>query len=253
MERFRRYTSILTGVLVLSLVAAACGGDDPSEPAGSGSTDLSGSISVVGSSTVLPISNAVAAAFNASNPDVGINVTGLGTGDGFAAFCVGDADISDASRPIDEEEEVPICEENGVEYVELEVAFDGITVMTNPENTVECLNDGDLYALFGPESTGIDTWNGADELATQVGGSGGFPDQSLEIDRPGRRVGNVRRVHRVVGYRGHRDRARGARGRGGIPPDRLHAFGRRQRDHHSDGEFRRGARLRRLRLRPERR
>ncbi len=185
MERFRRYASILTGVLVLSLVAAACGGDDTSD----GGTDLSGSINISGSSTVLPISNLVAETFQAANAGVSISVDGPGTGDGFALFCTGDIDIADASRPIDSEEEVPICDENGVEYVELEIAFDGITVMTNPENTVECLNDGDLYALFGPESTGIDTWNGADDLASQVGGTGGFPDQSLEITAPGEESG----------------------------------------------------------------
>ena len=62
--------------------------------------------------------------------------------------------------------------------------------MTNPENTgVTCLNDGDLYALFGPESDGIDTWNGADSLATEVGGNGGFPDTPLEITAPGEESG----------------------------------------------------------------
>ncbi len=192
MERFRRYAGILTGVLVLSLVAAACSDDSSSsEPAGSGSTGapLTGSVNISGSSTVLPISNLVAETFQTDNPDVSIRVDGPGTGDGMALFCTGDIDIADASRQIDPEEEVPVCEENGIEYVELEIAFDGITVMTNPENTVECLNLGDLYALFGPESTGIDTWNGADDLANQVDGTDGFPDQSLEITAPGEESG----------------------------------------------------------------
>ena len=62
--------------------------------------------------------------------------------------------------------------------------------MTNPENAdVTCLNFGDLYALFGPESDGIDTWNGADSLAQQVGGTGGFPDAPLEITAPGEESG----------------------------------------------------------------
>ena len=62
--------------------------------------------------------------------------------------------------------------------------------MTNPENAdVTCLNDGDIYALFGPESDGIDTWNGADSLAAEVGGNGGFPDAPLEITAPGQESG----------------------------------------------------------------
>ena len=70
------------------------------------------------------------------------------------------------------------------------MAFDGITVMTNPQNSaVTCLNAGDLYALFGPESEGIDTWNGADSLAEKVGGNGGFPDAPLEITAPGAESG----------------------------------------------------------------
>jgi phosphate transport system substrate-binding protein len=187
MRRFRRFAGILTGVLALSLVAAACGDDGggTDEPVSS----LSGTVNISGSSTVLPIANAVAATFNAANPNVGIRVDGPGTGDGMALFCTGDIDIADASRPIDEEDEVPVCEENGIEYVELEIALDGVTVMTSPENSVECLNNGDLYALFGPESTGIDTWNGADDLASQVGGTGGFPDESLEITAPGEESG----------------------------------------------------------------
>ena len=110
---------------------------------------------------------------------------GPGTGDGFVLFCKGETDISDASRPI-ADDEVAACSDAGIDYVELAVAFDGITVMTNPENSaVTCLNSGDLYALFGPQSEGIDTWNGADSLAKKVGGNGGFPDAPLEITAPG--------------------------------------------------------------------
>jgi phosphate transport system substrate-binding protein len=72
----------------------------------------------------------------------------------------------------------------------LPVAFDGITVMTNPANAdVTCLNNGDLYALFGPESDGIDTWDGADSLAKKVGGTDGFPSAPLEITAPGEESG----------------------------------------------------------------
>jgi phosphate transport system substrate-binding protein len=120
---------------------------------------------------------------------VSISVDGPGTGDGFALFCEGETDISDASRPI-EQEEVDACTANGIEFTELEVAFDGITVMTNPDNSsIECLNNGDLYALFGPESDGFSSWSDANDLATQVGGTGNFPDEPLEITAPGTESG----------------------------------------------------------------
>jgi phosphate transport system substrate-binding protein len=174
----------------LTLVAAACGGDDGGDGGqAGGASGLTGTITISGSSTVQPISALVAEIFNETNPDVGITVDGPGTGDGFELFCNGETDISDASRPIDEEE-IAACEDNGVAYAELEVAFDGITVMTNPENAaVECLTTGDLYALFGPESEGFDSWSDANGLASEVGGTGGFPDAPLDITAPGEESG----------------------------------------------------------------
>jgi phosphate transport system substrate-binding protein len=196
MRNARKWAAIMAGVLAFSLIAAACGGSDDDNAGDSGSTGatgatggLSGSITVSGSSTVLPISNLVAELFSSENPDVQVSVDGPGTGDGFVLFCGGETDISDASRPIEDDEKTA-CTDGGVEYVELAVAFDGITVMTNPANdAVTCLNSGDLYALFGPESEGIDTWNGADSLAKKVGGNGGFPDAPLEITAPGAESG----------------------------------------------------------------
>ncbi len=195
----RRTWAMLALLASLAIVAAACSSDDDGGSTTGGSTGtsggatgasgLSGTIVISGSSTVQPISTAVAETFNGTNPDVQISVDGPGTGDGFALFCDGETDISDASRQI-EQEEADTCAANGIEYTELEVAFDGITVMTNPENSsVECLNKGDLYALFGPESEGIDTWSGADDLAKQVGGTGNFPDEPLEITAPGTESG----------------------------------------------------------------
>jgi phosphate transport system substrate-binding protein len=186
---------MLAVVAALSLVAAACGDDDGGETGTTGATgttaeDLSGTITISGSSTVQPITSLVAELFNEDvGPGVSISVDGPGTSDGFVLFCDGETDIQDASRPI-EQEEIDACSANGVEYIELAVAFDGITVMTNPANAdVTCLNDGDLYALFGPESDGIDTWDGADSLAKQVGGNGGFPSLPLEITAPGEESG----------------------------------------------------------------
>ena len=191
MRKSRKHAGVVAALLALSLVAAACGDDGTDEPTGAGTDgELTGSITISGSSTVEPISSVVAEIFNEElGPNVEISVSGPGTGDGFELFCNGETDISDASRPI-EEDEVKLCEKNGVEWTELEVALDGLTVMTSPENSsVTCLNDGDLYALFGPESEGIDTWAGADSLATEVGGNGGFPDAPLEITAPGQESG----------------------------------------------------------------
>jgi len=194
MHRIRRSTAIVAGALALGLVVAACSSDSSSSATdgatgSTGAADLTGSIVISGSSTVEPISSLVAELFNDTSPNVAISVDGPGTGDGFVLFCNGETDISDASRQI-EPEEAKACKKSGIDYTELEIGLDGITVMTNPANSgVECLNLGDLYALFGPESTGIDTWSGADSLAKQVGGTGGFPDAPLEITAPGEESG----------------------------------------------------------------
>jgi phosphate transport system substrate-binding protein len=84
---------------------------------------------VSGSSTVEPISSLVAEDFIGANPDAGVSVDGPGTGDGFELFCDGETDISDASRPI-EPEEAAACEDAGIEYVELKVAIDGLSLVT---------------------------------------------------------------------------------------------------------------------------
>jgi len=196
MRNRRKWLTILAAVAALSLVAAACGDDDGGETGTTGGAtgataeDLTGTITISGSSTVQPITSLVAELFNDDVSDgVSIAVDGPGTSDGFVLFCDGETDIQDASRPI-EQEEIDACSANGVEYIELAVAFDGITVMTNPANAdVTCLNHGDLYALFGPESNGIDTWDGADALANEVGGTDGFPSAPLEITAPGEESG----------------------------------------------------------------
>ena len=185
---------LVAPVLSLALVAAACGGNDDDggngDVGGGNGGGLTGDIFVSGSSTVEPISALVAELFAEENPDVGISVQGPGTGDGFALFCNGETDISDASRTI-KDEEAAICEEAGIDYVELEVAIDGLTVMTSPENdAVTCLNFGDLYALMGPESQGFDNWSDANTLAEELGGIGTpYPDQDLVMVAPGEESG----------------------------------------------------------------
>lgn len=152
--------------------------------------DLSGNIVVSGSSTVEPITARVGEAFDGANPGVATSVEGPGTGDGFARFCAGETDISDASRPISEEE-IASCEGAGIEYVELHIATDGLTVMTNPSNeAVSCLAYTDLYALLGPESEGFANWSDANELGAEMGAPNApYPEEPLVITAPGEESG----------------------------------------------------------------
>ena len=146
---------------------------------------------VSGSSTVEPISIRVGElADELSDGELQVTVEGPGTGDGFAKFCAGETDISDASRPINDEE-AQTCADAGIEYVELEVAIDGLTVATNPANAdIECLDVPALYALIGPESEGFANWSDANDLAAEVGSaSAPFPDVPLVVYGPGEESG----------------------------------------------------------------
>jgi len=136
---------------VLAFGLAACGDDDDSGDT-EGSSGLSGEIQIDGSSTVQPFAEAAAELFNEENPDVQISVGAAGTGGGFERFCAGETQISNASRPIDEAEEVPICEEEGVEYSEIQVANDGIAVATSPDLEISCLTTDQLAELWTDDS-----------------------------------------------------------------------------------------------------
>src|SRR3712207_8789907 len=130
----RSRTFVVVGLTtVLALVLTGCGGGASGQQNGGGQP-VSGEIRIEGSSTVQPITQAAAELFRAESPDARISVGGAGTSDGFEAFCQGETEISDASRPIDVAEEVPVCEENGVEFIEIPVAFDGISVVVNSQN-----------------------------------------------------------------------------------------------------------------------
>jgi phosphate transport system substrate-binding protein len=192
----KRRLAWLSIILAFSLTAAACGDDDDGAGTDTGGDtgeeggDASGSINISGSSTVEPITSLAAEAFVGENDGVDIAVDGPGTGDGFELFCDGQTDISDASRPIDEAE-AAACETNGVEYVELQVAYDGMSVLTSANNdgAPECLSFADLYALIGPESEGFDNWSDAQALATELGSTTQFPDAPLELAGPGTESG----------------------------------------------------------------
>jgi phosphate transport system substrate-binding protein len=167
---FRR--AVLPGVAVLALAMGACGGADAGEDTGSGGA--SGSVSVDGSSTVFPMSDAAYELLNEENPDIEVTVAESGTGGGFEKFCAGQTDISDASRPI-KDEEAAACDAEGIEYTELQVATDALTVVVHPDLEVDCLTTDQLIKLWGPGST-VTNWNQLDPS---------FPDQKIALFGPG--------------------------------------------------------------------
>jgi phosphate transport system substrate-binding protein len=179
-----------------TLVLAACSSNPNATAGGDGANGdgLTGEIVVSGSSTVEPITSIALEDFTANNPDIAYSVDGPGTGDGFALFCEGATDISNASRAINEEE-VATCEENGITYVELQIGIDGLSVITSPDNAdVSCLSFGDLYALLGPESQDFSDWSDANDLADEVGADFGqihapYPDAQLDVTAPGEESG----------------------------------------------------------------
>ena len=179
----------LAAVAAISLLATACGGgsDDAADggSGGSGGKDLAGTIFVTGSSTVEPISSLVGEAFNGDNSGVNITVEGPGTGDGFKKFCAGEADIADASRTIKDEEKA-LCASKGIDFVELAIANDALSVITNTKNTaVTCLTKADLYGLMGPESDAVNTW----AAAKAQGATTDLPDAPFKIFAPGQESG----------------------------------------------------------------
>lgn len=178
-----RSLTFLAGVLALTL--AACSGNNTETSEGTdtaatgetGGSELSGDVLVDGSSTVFPISEAMAEEFMKENPDVRVTVGVSGSGGGFKKFCAGETDISNASRPI-KQSEIELCQENGVEFIELPVAYDGISVVVHPENDwAQCLTPDELGQMWSPSAEGqIDNWN---QIRDE------FPDQPLALYGPG--------------------------------------------------------------------
>jgi phosphate transport system substrate-binding protein len=168
---------MLAACFALALGAVACGGDEDSDDSGGGGGggDLSGSIRIDGSSTVGPFAEAAQEAFVGENPGVRISVAQSGTGGGFEKFCAGETDISTASRPIDEEEEVPICEKNDVGFTEVQVANDGISIATNPDLKVDCMTTDQLKELWSQGSK----VNSLSQIDPK------FPDTELTLFGPG--------------------------------------------------------------------
>lgn len=139
-----------------ALFLAACGGD-AGDSGSDGAGELSGQVIVDGSSTVFPVSEAVAEEFQMEHPGARVTVGQSGTGGGFKRFCAGEIQISDASRPITGSE-IEECEQAGVEYVEVPVAWDGLSVVANPANDfADCLTMDELQRIWRPGSD-VETW-----------------------------------------------------------------------------------------------
>ena len=153
----------------------ACGGNNDSS--GSGRSSVSGEVVVDGSSTVQPLTAAAGELFKQENPDVNVSVGTAGTGGGFEVFCQGSTDMSDASRPI-EDEEAAACKKEGIEYTELHVATDALTVVVSADNDfVTCLTTDQLATIWSPESEGkVTTWDQVDPS---------FPSEPIELYGPG--------------------------------------------------------------------
>jgi phosphate transport system substrate-binding protein len=190
-QKLRSTLVMMSLLLVISLIAAQCGAaaptEAPKEPAAAAPATeapaeepaaevpateapaaeepaamekLAGDILVDGSSTVYPITEAMAEEFGKLHPDTRVTVGISGTGGGFKKFCAGETDISDASRPI-KPSEAEACAANNIEYIELPVAYDGLAVMINPENDwAETMTVEELKMLWEPAAQGkIMRWN----------------------------------------------------------------------------------------------
>ena len=177
--------SVSLVALIASLTACASGGDqatttddgDTASTSTGSASGLSGEILVDGSSTVFPISEAMGEEFNIANPDVDLVIGVSGSGGGFKKFCAGETDISNASRQI-KDSEIEVCKGAGIDFIEVPVAYDGITIVVNPNNDwAQCLTVEQLNTIWSPDSEGkISNWN-------QVDAS--FPNQPLDLYGPG--------------------------------------------------------------------
>jgi phosphate transport system substrate-binding protein len=171
-------------VVLLALPLIGCGRTRPkSEPAATGPADtgafeeeaLSGKIRADGSSTVGPLITLAAERFRKEEPDVRVTVGISGTGGGFERFCRGETDISNASRPIEDDEKA-LCAKKGIDFIELQVANDGLSVVVNPDNTwASCLTVDELKGIWQPGSK-VSTWKDVDDQ---------FPDDELTLYGPG--------------------------------------------------------------------
>ena len=181
----RNYLSLIV-LVVGSIFLLACGNSpdqletisDPSGIQSNNMSELRGDIAIDGSSTVFPIVEAVAEEFGIlTGGNVRVTVGISGTGGGFKKFCNSETDVSDASRPI-KQKEVDMCSLEGVKYIELPVAIDGLTVMVNKSNDfVECMTIDELNKIWSPESEDVvTTW---DQIRPE------WPNEKMDLYAPG--------------------------------------------------------------------
>lgn len=176
MSALPRRAALSLSAVGMALVLAACGGQGnggQNNANAEGGDSLTGEVVIDGSSTVEPLSSAAATLYRDVEPGVNVTVATSGTGGGFERFCAGETDISDASRPI-KDEEIAACEEAGIEYTEIVIANDGLSVVVNPENDwMDCITTEQLAKIWGPESEGtVTSWSDVDAS---------FPDEPLEL------------------------------------------------------------------------
>ena len=171
--RSRLLVPVAIAMLAFPFLLAACGDDEGN---GGGGGNLSGTIRIDGSSTVAPLSEPAGEQFNEENSGVDVTVGTSGTGGGFEKFCAGETDISDASRRI-ADDEIAACEENGVEFEEITVANDALTVVINPENPVSCMTVDQLNQVWNRGSN-VNSWGDIDGLDAEF-------SEDLELFGPG--------------------------------------------------------------------
>lgn len=171
MKKWGKRYMMFALITAIAVLITACGGNSSTNEG----SNLSGTIDADGSSTVFPVTEAMAEEFSIINNDVRVSVGTSGTGGGFKRFVKGEIALTNASRPI-KEEEIAAATENGVEYIELEVAYDGLTVVVNQENDfVDKLTVEELKKIYEPGST-VKTWADVRE---------GWPAEELRIYSPG--------------------------------------------------------------------
>ncbi len=183
-----------------TVVASDDGDSDAAGDADSGPADLSeatGEFLVSGSSTVFPIVQRQAEQFEGLAPGIAIAVEGPGSGDGAKKFCAGEVPIANASRTF-KDEEIAICEEAGIEFIELKRGIDGISVITSTENDlISCVSFNDMYALLSEDATQTDSWADANALTGEWGGQE-FPDVPLSVFGPGEESGTFDSFAEIV-------------------------------------------------------
>lgn len=187
----KRITALVVGV-ALSASLAACGNANEngsnSASTSSAASNLTGKVVIDGSSTVYPITSAVAEEFRNEQSGVEVSVAASGTGGGMKKFVAGEIDICDASRPI-KQEEIDKAKANGIEYVELEVAYDGISVVVNKDNTwVDSITVEELNKMWAKDST-VKTWKDVNP---------NWPDQPLKLYGPGTDSGTFEYFTEVI-------------------------------------------------------